>query len=222
MIILWPLYVLVFLKILNFLPTADRQKYLSLSYLMSEFFRLFLIPTWEIFWHCVLFFRYWCLFGLANRLIWGVFSFVSYVILCLFSSLSFLPYCPFKLHNVLFYFRCFVRSLSQWECHSFFPCKFFVLLWIMTFQRVSPGGLVFQTGACGICSVNYGSVFGERTIPAESPVGMFHRPLGCQESCGAPGLTLGTGGWLCRLLLVLAVAILHIYRKRMLLMSRWR
>lgn len=42
MIILWPLYILVFLKILSFLPTADRQKCLFLSYLMSEFFRTLL------------------------------------------------------------------------------------------------------------------------------------------------------------------------------------
>ena len=59
MVILWPLSFLVSHKIVSFLPASDRKKCLILSYLMNELCRLFLIPIWEMFWHCILFSRNW-------------------------------------------------------------------------------------------------------------------------------------------------------------------
>lgn len=105
-----------------------------------------------------------------------------FVILCLFSSLSFLPYCLFvapkcALLLSLLCMLCFLMRMPQ-----FFPCKFFVLLWIMTFQCVSPGGLVFQIGACGICSVNYGVFLGREQYQWKVQLECATIPLGARSS----------------------------------------
>lgn len=222
MITLWPLYFLIFLKILSFLPTADRQKFLFLSYLMSEFFRLFLIPTWEIFWHCVLFFRYWCLFGLAQRLIWEVLSFISYVILCLFSSFSLCPSLS------VFFFWSKMCCFTSFAVYALFPNKsatiFSLRVLCSALNHDLPVCVSWGISVSDCCLWHLFSKLWKYFREEDNTSGKSD--VNVPPSPWVPGVLWSTrcdssvtGSWLCRLLLFMAVATLHIYWERTVLME---
>lgn len=212
MIILWPLYVLVFLKILNFLPTADRQKN-ACSFLI-----------------------WWVNFSLDSHM--GnilALCFVFQILVPLWTCTEINLRSPFIAMLFSIYSHPFLSALL-----SFLAPKCAVLLPLLGRLFPNEGAKFFSLQV--LCSalnhdlpvcVSWGISVSNRCMWHlfsklwfwEEDNASGKSSLNVPPSPWVPGVlwstrsdSSGAGSWLCRLLFM-AAAILHIYRERAVLMN---